>query len=211
MLRRLSLSALAGLALLAGGGCAPTSNVSGPQLKDVPADFGLDRSARSRRIVLEDRELLDRLGYFLRGDEGTASIILTEFAGPISKSELEELQADRAERWARSGVVFSDLEELWIDNTPAWIWYERGARSRRLVGVVPYPDLDRVWTVDFYTSVSRLQDEEMMLRHVASFALDPQAEQRAPVTFFFFCFFAACGAIIWYLRRGRQYRVVRRM
>ena len=210
MLRRFSLTALAALALMVAGGCS-TSNVRGPQLKDVPADFGLDRDAQSRRIVFEELPMLDRCGYFLRGDEGTASIILTEFEGSVTKSELEVLHEDRAERWARSGVVFGEIDGVEIDNEAAWLWFERGARSRRLVAVVPYPDEDRVWTVDFYTSVGRLQDDELMERHVTSFSLDPQAETRTPTLFFFFLFISTCLIVAWYLRRGRQHRRVRRM
>lgn len=210
MSRRISHAALAGLTLLVAGGCS-TSNVRGPQLKDVPADFGLDREAQSRRVIFEDLPMLDRRGYFLRGDEGTASVILSEFEGEVGKSDLRAMHEDRAESWARSGVDFGEIEDVEIDNRPAWLWFERAARSHRLVAVVPYPDTERIWTVDFYTSVDRLQDDALMLRHVTSFALDPQADTRTPALSVFFVLFAVASFLVWSFRRSRQHRRVRRL
>jgi hypothetical protein len=200
----LAVALLVGLSV----GCSMDAvrNIRGPQLTDVPPGLGYEAEYSSTRRVLPAREPLSLRAYTTSEGDGNASILIAELEGETAEDEIRAVHEELEARWGGDGRQFGPLERLDVGLLTGWGWTERGRSSRRLVAVVSVEETERTWTIDFYSSLARLEDEELMRRTVESFSPDPEAGSGSGVRLVFVLVVVTALAFAWRMARRPQHR-----
>ncbi len=147
----------------------------GPQIQDPPPNFLYDANAYQGRNVFPEREQL-RQSAWARGfgdDTPHSSIYMTAYSGSSSRAEVQAARDAQEARYGRS-IRYGALEDIVIDDRPAWGWletqiYQERVASLEYKAVVSYDTVS--YAVEFWSNDPELMDPATLRETVQTFAI----------------------------------------
>lgn len=143
----------------------------GPQIPKVPEGFIYDANASQGRNVFPDARQVRQSAWTTLGEDEHSSIFFTTYRGAATREEVAAARADQESRYG-SYMEYGPLEDLTIDERPAWgwletQWYREEIASLEYKAVVVYDSLS--YAVEFHSSEPRFMDAATLKALVETF------------------------------------------
>jgi len=185
--RRRTIAGLALALLLLGSLGASKPPYGMGYIPKRPAGFVFDANAKQARNVYPDREELDQYAYgtISMSDEKYCSIFITQYAGGSTREDVQKAR-DLQEKLYGNSMDYGPLEQLTIDEHPAWGWletqyYEGEVTSLEYKAVVSYDTVS--YAVEFFAHDPQYLEAGFLRDLVTTFELSrPSPNHTVPIT-----------------------------
>lgn len=143
----------------------------GPRLREVPEGFIYDANASQARSVILDVEKAEEGAWFrMTTMDESSSIFITRYEVPMGPDDIHSAYRAYVQRYPAQG--YTDLEQLQIDDRPAWAFSETQWLNGKICAVsyraiIPYES--ETFAVEFFSDMPQWLDAEMQRDVVSKF------------------------------------------